>query len=487
MFTACVPLDVGQEGLGPAGRGGARVEGADKAPELADLAQYGLLKEEVLPEPAEDRSSFYDFPITRNEQVDYYLDFFANKHRKTFARWLSRSGRYLPMIKQKFAKAGLPLDLAYLPMIESGFRHDAVSRASAVGTWQFMRGTGLNYGLTINEYVDERRDPEKSTAAAAAYLSALYDRFDSWHLAVAAYNAGEGTITRAMKQQEVDDFWEIAQGRYIREETKLYVPQLIAAIMIAKEPEKYGFDNIDYETPAEYETVHVPGGTHLKAVALACATGMDDIQDLNQQLCKAITPPTGRHYPLRVPVGKRELVSLNLPRVREVVSIDYKEYTVTGKKETLASVAKKTGVSKGALQKANGIKKDKLTAGQQLRVPVKSSRFVLLDEDELARYPVSQAIEREVPAARVRVAKADRSGSAKKSSGEEGESTSQARKNKPGKEGKKAPAMESRKEKAGATDKRGKAGASGGGEKGKKGKDAPKKPSSQKSGGKVRG
>ena len=258
----------------------------------------------------------YDFPLTMNDQVEYYLDFFTNRHRKTFARWLARSSRYLPMIKEEFAKAGLPLDLAYLPMIESGFNTTVSSRASAVGTWQFMRATGQNYGLTVNNYVDERRDPVKSTKAAAAYLSKLYKDFDSWHLAVAAYNAGEGKIKKAMKQSDTDDFWEIAQSQYIHSETKLYVPQLIAAIMIAKDPEKYGFDNIDYDEPLEYETVHVPRGTPIKAVALACNLPDEEILVLNRHLSKAITPPSEADYPLRVPPGKKDLVDKNLPRVR---------------------------------------------------------------------------------------------------------------------------------------------------------------------------
>lgn len=391
ISCACAPLEPNQDGIQqPVQRektvsltcrdpkAEVTVKDEPAVPELRDLAKFGLLSEDGAQLRDEPEGDFFDFPVTRNDQVDRYLNYFTKRDRKTFGQWLARSGRYLPMIKKKFAEAGLPQDLAYLPMIESGFRPTALSSASAVGTWQFMRGTGLDYGLTINEYVDERRDPIKSTQAAAAYLSSLHGKFDSWHLAVAAYNAGEGTIAKAMRKEESNDFWEIARGQYIHDETKRYVPQLIAAIRIAREPEKYGFDAIDYETPLEYETVHVPGNTHLKAVALACAVGVTGIQDLNPQLCKFVTPPRMANYPLRVPVGKKALVSLNLPRVREVVTTEYRDY-VTAKGETLSSICKKHGISKKALVKTNKLRHAWLTPGQQIKIPYQDSHYVLLD------------------------------------------------------------------------------------------------------------
>lgn len=357
-------------------------------PEFRDLAKFGLLTEDVTQLRGEPEGAFFDFPVARNDQVDRYLDYFTKRDRKTFGQWLARSGRYLPMIKKKFAEAGLPQDLAYLPMIESGFRPTALSPASAVGTWQFMRGTGLDYGLTINEYVDERRDPIKSTQAAVAYLTALHGKFDSWHLAVAAYNAGEGTIAKAMRKEESNDFWEIARGQYIHDETKRYVPQLIAAIRIAREPEKYGFDAINYEAPLEYEIVHVPSRTHLKAVALACAVGVTGIQDLNPELCKYVTPPWIANYPLRVPVGKKALVSLNLPRVREVVTTEYRDY-VAAKGETLSSICKKHGIRKKALMKTNKLRHARLTPGQRIKIPYQDSHYVLLDVAPASRLGVA--------------------------------------------------------------------------------------------------
>ncbi|MHB8149114.1 MAG: lytic transglycosylase domain-containing protein [Desulfobulbia bacterium] len=314
-----------------------------------------------------------------NNQVEYYLDYFQNRHRKTFAKWLARSSRYLPMIKKELSLAGLPEDLAYLPMIESGFNPTVSSHASAVGTWQFMRATGKSYGLEVNKYVDERRDPVKSTKAAVAYLSNLYKQFDSWHLAVAAYNAGEGRIKRAMKQSDTEDFWEIAQSQYIHSETKLYVPQLIAAIMIAKDPEKYGFDDIDYDEPLEYDTVRVPRGTPIKAVALACNLPDEEILALNRHLSKAITPPSEADYPLRVPPGTKESVIENLPKVRVVTVTKFNTHVVK-RGETLTTIRKKYKLSKTTLLKANNLEQERLSLGQHLRIPYQTTDYKLSDE-----------------------------------------------------------------------------------------------------------
>ena len=347
-------------------------------PEISELAQLSAWDVLPLLSTGEEVES-YDFPLKINDQVEYYLDFFTNRHRKTFARWLARSSRYLPMIKEEFAKAGLPLDLAYLPMIESGFNTTVSSRASAVGTWQFMRATGVSYGLTVNNYVDERRDPVKSTKAAVAYLANLYKMFDSWHLAVAAYNAGEGRIKRAMKQSDTDDFWEIAQSQYIHSETKLYVPQLIAAIMIAKDPAKYGFDNIDYDEPLEYDTVLVPRGTPIKAVAVACNLPDEEILALNRHLSKAITPPSEADYPLRVPPGKKDLVAKNLPRVRPVTVTEFNDHVVK-RGETLTTIRRKYNLSKTTLLKANNLEQERLSLGQRLRIPYQTTDYRLSDE-----------------------------------------------------------------------------------------------------------
>jgi membrane-bound lytic murein transglycosylase D len=355
-----------------------------KAQELKDLKLLGKWEQGVPAEKYSDEVVGYDFPVTLNRQVKYYVDFFSGKHRKSFALWLSRSGRYLPMIHEHLREAGLPEDLAYLAMIESGYNERAYSRAKAVGIWQFIKGTGRHYGLSINTYVDERRDPIKSTRAAVSYLSDLYNEFDSWYLAVAAYNAGEGKIRRAIKKYKTTDFWEIAQGRYLKLETKRYVPKLIAAILIAKEPEKYGFDKIIYEPPLHYETVEVPRWTSVKAVALASNMDPDELKKYNNELRKEFTPPDRASYAFKVPFGKKTAVKKNLPRVQAVVSTGFKTHKVK-KGESLNAITRRYGLTKTVVLKSNNLRSTGLKAGQRLRIPYQTTKYELLPEGSVAK------------------------------------------------------------------------------------------------------
>jgi membrane-bound lytic murein transglycosylase D len=322
----------------------------------------------------------YDFPVTMNKQVEFYLDFFQNKQKSTFTRWLERSGRYLPMIQAELKKAGLPLDLAYLPMIESGYSLTAYSRAHAAGPWQFIRSTGKMYNLEINSYMDERRNPVKSTHSAIAFLSDLYEQFGDWHLAVAAYNAGGGKINRGLKRYKVDNFWDLAQQRYLKLETKRYVPKLIAAILIAKDPAKYGFTNINYQPPLAYETVEVPRWTSLRAVAVACDTDFEEIHNLNRELRKLITPPDNASYPLKVPAGRKNLVANNLSKVHTSITTSYKTHIVR-ENETLTGICRKYNLNKTTLLKTNNLRKSKLEKGQRLRIPHQATTYTLWDKD----------------------------------------------------------------------------------------------------------
>jgi membrane-bound lytic murein transglycosylase D len=355
-----------------------------KAQELKDLELLGKWEQGVPAVEYSDEKVEYDFPVTVNRQVQYYLDFFTGKHRKNFGIWLSRSGRYLPMIHEHLRAAGLPEDLAYLAMIESGYNERAYSRARAVGVWQFIKSTGRNYGLVINSYVDERRNPIKSTHAAVSYLSELYNEFGSWYLAVAAYNAGEGKIRRAIKKYKTTDFWEIAQGRYLKLETKRYVPKLIAAIIIAKEPEKYGFDNIVYEPPLAYETVEVPRWTSFKAVALACDLDPKELKKYNNELRKEFTPPDRASYPFKVPPGKKAEIEKNLPRVQAVVSTGFKTHKVR-KGETLSAICKRYGLTKTVVLKSNNLRSPGLQSGQRLRIPYQTTTYEMLPEGSAAK------------------------------------------------------------------------------------------------------
>jgi membrane-bound lytic murein transglycosylase D len=323
----------------------------------------------------------FDFPITINKQVNFYLDIFQNRQRKYFKRWLARSGKYLPFIQEKFQQAGLPRDLAYLAMIESGFNPSAYSRARAVGLWQFIKGTGRNYGLRIDSWVDERREPEKATRAAIAYLDTLYSEFGDWYLAVASYNAGEGKIRKAIKRYKTRDFWQLARYKYLRLETKRYVPKLIAAIMIAREPAKYGFTDIDYQEPVSYDLVSVPPRTDLNAVAAAAKTDIKTIRELNNELRKNQTPPNLSGYKIKVPQGSQPLVATNLKRLHPVITTGYKTHTVR-RGDTLGRICRTYKLNKKTLLKANNLHSASLRRGQHLRIPYRTTRYVLLKKGE---------------------------------------------------------------------------------------------------------
>ena len=320
-----------------------------------------------------------DFPVVMNRQVQMYIDFFQNEQRKAFTAWLSRSKQYLPMMQKELKSAGLPLDLAYLPMIESGFNQRACSSAQATGLWQFMSDTGREYNLRIDSYVDERRDAEKSTKAAVAMLGNLYHEFGDWNLAVAAYNAGSGKIGTGLKKYNVNTFWDLAREQYLSLETVRYVPQLMAAIIIAKDPEKFGFTDIKFASPPAYDTLEVGPGLGLDGLALVTNSSKEELQKLNQELIAGKTPANDHKFRVKIPAGTRTLALNNLPRLRSIVNTEYKTHTL-GHHESLASVSKKYGVPQTALLKANHFKNKRLQPGQRVRIPVYAVQYQLARE-----------------------------------------------------------------------------------------------------------
>ncbi len=258
----------------------------------------------------------FDVPIQMNKQVRAYLVYFSTERKGVIRNYLSRSTRYLPMIKEVFEEYGLPEDLAYLAMIESGFNNKATSPAAAAGMWQFIRGTGLRYGLAIDSYVDERRDPEKSTRAAAKYLLDLYKQFGSWYLAAASYNCGEGRVQRELNQSNHKNFWELSANMCLPNETKNYVPQMIAATIIAKNPEKFGFKNVSYQPALKVDKAQVNEATSLRAAAFAVNVPADDLQALNPELLRGVTPPDSPNYALNLPPNSKELFNRNITLAR---------------------------------------------------------------------------------------------------------------------------------------------------------------------------
>lgn len=348
--------------------------------ELSALSQTGMWNGPYLPmsfDPAMESS--FDFPVVVNKQVEMYLHFFQNGFREQFAQWLRRSAAYAPMMEAALSEAGLPRDLVYLAMIESGYNPFACSRSMAVGLWQFMEGTGQQYNLTIDRYVDERRDPEKSTQAAVAFLSDLYKEFGDWHLAVAAYNAGPGKVRNGLSKYKVNTFWDLAEQDYLALETKRYVPKLIAALIIAKQPEKFGFSELQPFSPPKFDLLSVPPGMGLEAIALLTNSPKETIKQLNPELRQEKTPLNATGYEVKVPVDTAALAMKNMPRLHATVATTYKTHKI-GKRDTLASISDRYDISQTVLLKANNLRSGKLNKGQNLRIPYSIVSYRLLPE-----------------------------------------------------------------------------------------------------------
>lgn len=253
------------------------------------------------------------YQVEDNHDVRRFLDQFQTGYRRAVVeRWLVRAGRYLPMVLDVFKQKGLPEELVFTAMIESGFDPLAASRAGARGLWQFMAPTARRYGLRVDQWLDERLDPEKSTVAAARHLHDLYAVFGSWNLAQAAYNAGERTVLEAIRAMGTSDFWALARGRWLKDETKNFVPAIQAATLIAREPERYGFV-VTPASPLKYELVPVPPSTSLKQLASKSGIELDVLERLNPELRLKRTPPDGA-YSVKVPVGGAVLVLAALDR-----------------------------------------------------------------------------------------------------------------------------------------------------------------------------
>ena len=319
---------------------------------------------------AEDlESTMHDIDIPLNAKVLSFVQLFTGRLKSYLEDGLSRGARFLPMIQDVFRAEGLPLDLAYVPLVESAFKPDAVSRAKAKGLWQFMHGTALENGLRHDWYIDERADPEKATRAAANYLKTLYNMFGDWHLALASYNGGPGRIQRAIKRAGTDDFWELsASGRYLPRETRDYVPLILAAVIIARNPAQYGL-NIQPFDPPKFEIVRLPRAIDLRRVAEWANTPVQAIQDLNPELRRWTTPVRSADYELKVPEGTADLVRARLTETAPTDLASLNRYTVHSG-ETLLSIARKLGVNRTDLAEANYLStKVRLTTGQQLVIP----------------------------------------------------------------------------------------------------------------------
>jgi membrane-bound lytic murein transglycosylase D len=345
--------------------------------ELPSVPDPGLKEAEVVPLSPEDLRSeleqvkgaevgaVFDFPIDLNDKVLAWVHAFTTDKRGFMERTLSRASRYLPMVRQIFAEEGIPQDLAYLAVIESGYINSAHSYAKAVGMWQFMRATGRIYGLGGNAWVEERRDPVKATRAAARYLRKLHDISGDWYLALVGYNAGPLTTERAILNLGSRNFWDMYRSRWLRNQTKNYVPELCAAVLVGRFPERYGL-KIEQLPPYTYETVAVDRMTSLPVLARYADTDVEGLKELNPELLRATTPPGP--YTLRVPPGLSGATARALAQIPASQRLDFKPYKVR-RGDSLARLAARFNLSAEDLLDANGITKAEFRIGRTIKVP----------------------------------------------------------------------------------------------------------------------
>jgi membrane-bound lytic murein transglycosylase D len=309
----------------------------------------------------------HDLPIVANDRVLSYVELFQGRLHDFMAAGLARAHRYLPMIRAVFKEEGLPEDLIYVPLVESAFKPTALSRVSARGMWQFMLPTAQEHGLRQTFFVDDRADPEKATRAAAQYLKSLNNVFDGdWNLALASYNAGPGRIQRAMQRAHTSDYWALSSSsRYLPKDTREYVPMIMAAILIAKHPALYGFDDTG-ASPLAYERVMVPDALDLKILAEWCGVTVDDLRELNPDLRRTTTPMGG--HDLKVPMGTAATVQRQLASA-EPLYVHFDLHSVR-RGESVATIARKYRVSTAELRKANDLDtRARVKPGQVLMIP----------------------------------------------------------------------------------------------------------------------
>jgi membrane-bound lytic murein transglycosylase D len=319
-------------------------------------------------------------PVVSNERVEAFIELFEGPQKQWMERALRRSGRYSQRMKQILREEGLPEDLVYLALIESGFNPYAYSSAKAMGIWQFIPGTGRRYGLVINWWIDERRDLEKSARAAAHYLKNLYGLFDDWYLAAAAYNAGEGKMQRAIHKYDSTCFWDLSRYRYLQRETKNYIPKFLAALTVAKDPGRYGFADVQYDAPLLYETVPVPDATDLAVIAKGCGKSLALLNKLNPQLLRGCTPPDYPDYEVKVPLGTKELFLAYYSQLDPAKRLTFRRHQIR-KDETLSHIAQQYGISVDSIMAMNRLNsRHSIREGKSLIIPLPASYQVATNE-----------------------------------------------------------------------------------------------------------
>lgn len=317
----------------------------------------------------------YDIPVEMQPLVAEYIRFFQGPGRRWFRNWMNRSTRYMPLMQEILTQHGLPRDTIYLAMIESGFSLHAYSWAHAAGPWQFIPATGKHFGLDQNYWVDERRDPVKATHAAATYLKELHGQLGHWYLAWAGYNTGAGRVRRLMKRKGTDDFWVISEGRGLMKETKHYVPKLIAAALLAKNPEAFGFrpEEFEFQEPLAFDEVQLADPTDLHVIARAAGVTEKALRELNPELKRGCTPPASDEepYTLRLPPGTRPAFLANFERVPAHQRFTLRVHQVRPG-DTLGKLARRYGAKTSAIRRLNGMSPGSaLSVNSELVIPVR--------------------------------------------------------------------------------------------------------------------
>ena len=253
--------------------------------------------------------SIKPFPKIYNPEVKRWIDLFSQNHSSYLKLWLKRSYRYFPLMKQILNAQGLPKELVSMSLVESSLSPQAVSSAKAVGYWQFIKPTALEFGLTINHWIDERQDFEKSTQAAASYLYQLYLEFEDWLLAMSAYNMGENRLRKLSRKHQTKNFWKLYKKADFPRETALYIPKILAVNHILKNPSAYGWSEFVILTPYKYDIFYIPGGTSLKKISLETKVPIKELRKLNPSLKKHKIPASIVSHPIRIPKGMGKLLS----------------------------------------------------------------------------------------------------------------------------------------------------------------------------------
>jgi len=348
----------------------SRLDQLYQKPDLLTLISNSLESPELLPEPVPlTLAKTLELEHLYHPRVQFYLDYFTGPARGNFQIYLNRSALFQDYIQTALKENNLPESLFYLAMIESGLNPYARSRRGAGGIWQFMPGTARRFDLQVDFWVDERRDPDKSTKAAIAYLTELYRRFGSWPLALASYNAGEGKVARIMEKNDSDDYWELIELPGLKQETKDYLPKMIAACIIAESPAEYGFTKPEKQPAPQLEKLLVKDAVDLSKVAEFAGVSYEEIQKMNPALVRGITPP-GCKYELNIPPGMGEKLLAAYQQLKPEDRLTYLHHRVK-KGDTLSEIGQKYGVSVQELRGFNHLSKiSKLKIGQDLIVPV---------------------------------------------------------------------------------------------------------------------